>query len=428
MAISIRARIRNTLIGLAIVLCLLFSGLIFLLVYVIEDQVFVNQLKTEQAAFERVIASGNAVLIEAWQPTHTHMRRIDAVDLRSSALSEDKLRRVLAKPGVHEYFDNAQAMFIAHWVRPDTGVPYYLLYDVRELLAVRGSKTTLFALIAGVTVLIMLLAGLVASRLTKSALAPVSRLTGALQNDDLDGVVIQLANEFSQDEIGVLTQELALALESVRKAAQREYEFNRGVSHELRSPIQVARSAAELLQIHADETAPQIDKAVSRLCRSVDEMNEIAEAFLWLASERIVEQSEMCPASALSATLTTLQATFPDQEIVFEVSTLPTFTYPMPRAVLSLVLRSLVRNAMIHGDQAVIAVEINIQGVLVNNAVKSSTLPNRGFGLGLTIVQRICERFECALNTHQTDDGHYQAAIVFAGNNNHSINDLALAN
>ena len=39
----------------------------------------------------------------------------------------------------------------------------------------------------------------------------------------------------------------------MRESSQREYEFNRSVSHELRSPIQVAQSAMELLQVQIDQ-------------------------------------------------------------------------------------------------------------------------------------------------------------------------------
>jgi len=59
MSISITSRMRNAMVGLSVSLCVLFTGLIFLLVYVIEDQVFVNQLKIEQAEFEKFFVSAN---------------------------------------------------------------------------------------------------------------------------------------------------------------------------------------------------------------------------------------------------------------------------------------------------------------------------------------------------------------------------------
>jgi len=249
MAISVTARIRDAMLGLTVGLCVLFAALIFLLVYVIEDQIFVNQLKLEQASYEQTIKAADPPAIQAWQPTNAYIQRIDHSDGLPQALPNKNLQTILASTGVHEFFDDNEALFIAHFSRPDTGASYFLRYDVQDLLAVRGSKLALFVLIGGLTLLIMLIAMVLAGRLTKSTLAPVSRLSDALKENDLDHVVIELAQEFSQDEIGVLAGELAQALENVQAAAQREYEFNRGVSHELRSPIQVAQSASELLEL-----------------------------------------------------------------------------------------------------------------------------------------------------------------------------------
>jgi hypothetical protein len=38
---------------------------------------------------------------------------------------------------------------------------------------------------------------------------------------------------------------------------------------------------------------------------------------------------------------------------------------------------------------------------------------NKGFGMGLSIVQRICDRFDCALNASREDDNCYSVFLVF---------------
>lgn len=413
MAISITSRVRNALVGLTLGLCLLFTALIFVLVYVIEDQVFVNQMKIEQAAFERIIADADPQQIRDWRPSNTNIQRIDSADNLPDSLPDTAVSSVVVSRGVHEYFDDGNAMFIASQVQPNNGVPYYLVYDVKDLLVVRNTKRTLLALISGLTLIITAIAVMLARWLTKTTLAPVSRLSRALQNDDLDHVVIELANEFSQDEIGVLTRELAQALERVRESAQREYEFNRGVSHELRSPIQVAQSATELLQIYAGERDTKISKPISRLQRSVAEMNEIAEAFLWLASERVVKQNEMCSVTALQKTLFAVQSAFPTHEIVINTAPLTPFYYPLPSTVLSVVVRSLVRNAVIHGELSPIIVDMHADSITVSNSVDLKADDIKGFGIGLSIVQRICDRFGCELKTHLKNDNRYSSSVAF---------------
>ena len=413
MAISITSRVRNAMVGLVVVLSLLFTGLIFMLVYIIEDQVFVNQVKVEQRAFELIIADADPQKIRDWQPLNRNIVRIDSAKDFPKSLPAKALASVVERRGVHEYFDDDNAMFIASLMRPNNSSSYYLVYDVKDLLVVRNTKRTLFALIGMLTAVIAAASVIFAGRLTKSTMAPVSRLSKALQNNDLDHVIIALANEFSQDEIGVLTRELAQALERVRESAEREYQFNRGVSHELRSPIQVAQSATELLQLYAAESDIKISKPLARLRRSVAEMNEIAEAFLWLASDRIVEQSELCSLVALQTSLAAVQSAFPTHEIVINTLSTKHFSYPLPSSVLSVVIRSLVRNSVIHGDLSPIMVEIHADRISVSNSVSMRTQQNKGFGIGLSIVQRICDRFGCELNTHLESDNRYISSITF---------------
>ena len=252
------------MVGLTLVLCLLFAILTILLVYIIEDQVFVNRIKAEQQAFERVLLA-QPQSEDEWQPLNTNIKRIDNAKGLPDSLPESTLTTILESQGIHEYFDNDNAMFIASLKTPRTDTPYYLVYDVSELLAVRKSKSSLFILIGLLTLIISFVAVLLARQLSKATLAPVSRLSQALQGNDVDDVVIKLAKEFSEDEIGVLARELALSLERVKQLAQREYDFNRAVSHELRSPIQIAQSATELLQLLMVEQDSKTHKLLSRL-------------------------------------------------------------------------------------------------------------------------------------------------------------------
>jgi len=411
MAISITSRIRNAMVGLAIALCALFTALIFLLVYVIEDQVFINQLKAEQGAFEKIAAT-DPPASDDWQPANANILRIDNVDDLPSSLPSTMVSRVVASPGIHEYFDDENAMFIASLRLSNDSSAYYLVYDVKHLLVVQNTKRILFFLIGGLTLVISITAVLVARKLTKSTLAPISRLSGALRDNDLDHVVIDLANDFSGDEVGILTHELAQALERVQKSVQREYEFNRGVSHELRSPIQVAQSATELLQHYASESDTQISKPISRLQRSVAEMNEVVEAFLWLASDRLLEPHDMCAGSALLNTVVDLQFSLPDREIITNVQATESL-YPLPFNVLSMVLRSLVRNAASHGDLSAIGIQLQDDRIVVSNSVDSLSHYNKGFGIGMSIVQRICDRFGCELITLLENENQYVCSIVF---------------
>ena len=405
---------RNAMVGLSVSLCVLFTCLIFLLAYIIEDQVFINQLKAEQIEFEKVYLNENEERALKWTPNNSNIKLIRSVEKLPRNIANNVQQRIIAQAGIHEYFDGNNAFSIANIALPSADSSYFLLYDVKNLLAVRGSKLTLFALIGGLTLLITIVAIFLARRLTRSTLAPISNLSNALKSKELDHVVIELANEFSEDDVGMLAREVALSLDRVRASATREYEFNRGVSHELRSPIQVAQSAIELLQLASDDDHLKFKKPISRLHRAVTEMNEIAQAFLWLASDRQLKPNEMCSVTTLPDIVASVQSTYADSRISVNTSEFNTpFSYPMPNAVLSVVVRNLLRNAVTHGDNSTITVTLKPSFISISNSTSSNHVENGSFGVGLSIVERICERFKCALQNEQQGDGQFVASVTF---------------
>ena len=110
--------------------------------------------------------------------------------------------------------------------------------------------------------MIILVAIFIARLLVNRTLLSAKNLNDKLQHSELDTAIIEFAHEFSEDEIGSLTNELSLALIQVQDAAQQEFEFNRGVSHELHSPIQVGQSATELLEANLEDKMMVIQKSL----------------------------------------------------------------------------------------------------------------------------------------------------------------------
>jgi len=147
-------------------------------------------------------------------------------------------------------------------------------------------------------------------------------------------------------------------------------------------------------------------------------MNEIAEAFLWLASDRVLDNNDMCPVATLTNTLVSAQSRYTDAEITIKTSEDRTsFHYPMPSAALSVVVRNLIRNAVIHGTRSPIIVDLQTELISVTNKVDINANQAKGFGVGLSIVQRICDRFNCTLYTDQKSDNYYSSSIQFSSKN-----------
>lgn len=403
MGISISARIRYAMLGLSTVLCVLFAALIFMLVYIVEDRVFTNQIQKERRAYHDSGFAPN------WYPQNAHIKKIDSSAELPTYFPQNFVKRISRLSGIHEYFDHDKAIFVAHYRVEAAGTSYFLLYDVSDFLAVRGTKSTLFILITVIALVIIVIAVFLAQWLTKTTLAPVRRLSRELQTREIDDMVIELAHQFSQDEIGILAQELALALERARDAAKREYEFNRGVSHELRTPIQAAQSATELLMMSNKQNDAKQQKYIERLSRAITEMNQVVEAFLWLSKDHNRRPSDVCSIYAIGTAIQEYQPI----SIVYDKEISEHSVYQLPENVLVIVMRSLIKNAVTYSTIDSIQVTFSLTRIhIVNARPEGEVATSSGWGIGLTIMERLCEYFQCELIINDRDPKLYSVGVM----------------
>lgn len=406
MTISIKSRIRNALVGMSLLLCVGFSAVIFMIAFVIEDQVFVNQLKVQQNDLLIYLDHGGE--LTGWRASLPGLTLSESLTTFEGALSASEATVISANQGIHEYFNEQSAGFISHLVHPLSERPLFLQYDVSSLLVVRASKNSILILLGILSLLIAVLAIVLSRKLAAHTLTPIQLLTGALEEGQSWEKIRVIADNFSGDEVGVLARELAKSVEQEHDSAQREFEFNQGVSHELRSPIQVAKSAAELLEFrqqkdtHGDPRGSELP----RLKRAVQQMEEVAEAFLWLSSDKLTSGERTSPEQIQSL----CETAWPSVHIEFESQLASDQYYPIPFAPLMVIMRSLITNALEHGDKASIRVDCAEQHVIVSNDYSIEENGHPGFGIGESITSRLCERFGCRLVISNSNNGEDPAS------------------
>jgi signal transduction histidine kinase len=412
---SIALRIKKVLLSMTLGLSLVFGLLIFLLMYVIEDQIFINLLHAEQDHFNQQTGQQ----INSWKPANRYMKLV----VNKQNLSEEFQNVVTEKLGVYEFFQDGSAFFILHgkkqFAENMQKSSYYITYDVSELLAVRHSRTTLVTTVIIVTLLVMLIAIWVAIRLSKKSLAPLKKLTDDLQSQDLSELPEGFSQLFVGDEVGILATQLEEAIKRAQSASQREFEFNRGVSHELRSPIQVALNSVELLELTQIELKD--NKVIQRLKRSINQMEQISEAFLWLASNRSVEHEITNPSDVLQESINGYMKQHPNKQINFMNHVSQKLQIRTPQSVFIVIIDNLLRNAIQHGSDDEIQVILCEDNILITNSHSANPALNNqsktgGYGVGLMIVERICQRLDWKLSMQSNNDSFVSAKITM---NNH---------
>ena len=356
-------------------------------------------------------------------------------------------------PGYHHLPTSAD--FSAAYIS-DRGVDRLaLIFDgeqVREL-------SVFFGLVPLALVLIVLyLAAWLSYRAARLAVSPVEWLAREVHRLDPER---PNASVFSPEnlpgrpdrEVVDLADALGRLARQVNEFLERERNFTRDASHELRSPLTVIRLAADML-LSEQELDHPARNSVNRIKRATNDIEELTEAFLLLARETerglaiepvdineiLVEEIER--ARLLVGTRPLSLKLLPECHMRLEASS----------KVLSVLLGNLLRNAVNYTDEGVVQVrigrgfvEISDSGVgmareevdkvfrpfyrgaedeqtpspnsaRANSAQANATPARRrrgGHGVGLTIVKRLSDRFSWPVSIDSTPGVGTRVVVEF---------------
>jgi signal transduction histidine kinase len=257
------------------------------------------------------------------------------------------------------------------------------------------------------------------------AVAPVAQLAKVVADIDLEHLSAGdhkriEASQFGDDEVGLLAATIEKTLERIGAFVARERYFTSSASHELRTPITVITGALELLEQSNLSAADA--KLIDRVRRATLDMKTTIEMFLCLARETddglYDEQFLVEPLvnQAIDQQRHLLSGKFVDVEIEHLANPL---VFGHPQAFF-IAVNNLVRNAFEHtlASQGPIRIIIKEQELLVTNQMNCETdrrhtqtdASSHGYGLGLGIVQRLCERNGWLFSFH-ADEAHVVARV-----------------
>lgn len=291
----------------------------------------------------------------------------------------------------------------------------YLVFEVEQV----EQLVTLFGLIPlSLALTVIYLSLYSAYRVSRQAVSPIVALARQVQDLDPSApdpklLVIDPALD-PDEEITVLQEALQDMIRKVTEYTERERHFTRDASHELRTPLTVIKMAAERLL----KTLPEDSNdrgLVERIRNNASDMNRLTEAFLLLAREweQGLDRDWVCVNEIAALELDRMSIIYPDAPIEARLEQNCRLFVLAPNKVVESVIGNLVRNAFAYTDAGSVIVRINRNNVEISDtgagmdeqeveqifeAFYSKGRQRGGFGVGLTIVKRLTERFNWSVS------------------------------
>ncbi len=293
--------------------------------------------------------------------------------------------------------------------------------DQRLVLVFDGRRVDVLAFWFGLVPLALVLLGLYLSawlgfRASRRAFSPIIALAREVRELDLES---PHNHAFDQDwipddpddEVRVLSDAMERFVRRLNEFIARERQFTRDASHELRSPLTVLRMATDLL-----DNDPSLDKAgrksLARIKRATRDMEELIGAFLLLARENEsgLPAEDLCINEIAARELENARLLADDKPIESKLEEQCKLLIEAPEKVLSVLIGNLLRNAFSYTEAGKVAVRILPRKVIIEDSgvgisedrlrliyepfVQGDNHRRGGYGVGLTIVRRLSDRFD----------------------------------
>jgi len=299
------------------------------------------------------------------------------------------------------------------------------------LTEVNRFRASLWSWLGGVVVLLLILQLL----LLRWGLAPLRVLARDLKR--IESGERELLQESYPRELGMVTDNLNLLIQTERKQQARYRTTLADLAHSLKTPLAVIRGILER-QGREMSLPDDIQSRMSQIEEQVDRMNQLVSYQL----QRAVKSDETAPlarrvnvASAVDKVVRALEKVYADKQVSIQVSVEPDVLFMGDERDLLELIGNLLDNACKYGNgrvsvsaslsetpsrQLSIVVEDNGPGIstgdrerVLQRGVRLDTL-EQGQGIGLAVVVDIVNSYGGQIEVSDTGSGGARVQLVFS--------------
>lgn len=312
-----------------------------------------------------------------------------------------------------------------------SGAEFVLAFDTSKSHSVWSMSDELLIFLLLWIVLFLALAAFMAKKFSRHIQGQLKLLLATIKQSSSPTRLQQFSDKQSIDELAQFAQLFAQVWQQKIDILAREKQGLEYLSHELRTPIQASLATLELLAL---KTADK--KIIDRLSRSLNRMTRLSNAVLYLMGSTKtlatypVDVLKLCQELAAelqpladvkqqrivistvsnTAAQDTLQTHMAESEgltINSSKAAATSVKILATREVIETLLSILLTNALQHSDNSPIIIKLSNNQIRIQNHIKpleasqSATDQgegHHGFGIGLTIAQRLADKFNLQLS------------------------------
>lgn len=315
------------------------------------------------------------------------------------------------KPGFFEHLRGNEDKHFLVFDHPSGRGLMYVIYqdDADDYLDDYEDSLHYFTFIFGL--LLSLIMGGYSFYFVRSLSQPLAKIDQKIRQMPPDQPSFEVETQYR--ETREIEQALLDSKNNIAGFFQREKEFSRFASHELRTPIMVIQGSADLLNKVPNQ--PNVaKKAINRLHQASDDMRILTETFLLLGKESIEKHhfSQCNLADQLHQQLIVMEPLFAKQDASYYLEINQAATISAPLSFITIIINNLIKNAFSYsiGD---IEIKLAHDHLIIINRHDGNEIYNQGYGCGLVIVQRICERMQWPF-TITDNDVTFTAKVTFS--------------
>lgn len=405
---SLKKRIIIGFMSFALLIAMVFSLFNFMFLYNVEDTFFDAMIK-EEAQYIQAHWLNTGKLV---QPKRKFMTAYNA----PNALPVDLQRAMEQAPNQREYSgDESRHYHVLYSTKPD----YVLVAEVSDYLVVRPLRLNIALVLVATSLIMILFALILGYWIAKRTTKPLSQLATLVADTSPTQLPTNFSKDFPNNEIGLLASTLENSLLRINQFIEREQNFTRDASHELRTPVTIIKNAMELLD---QQDCSEKEKLIlARVTQANRKMEQTINTLLSLArEEKQPKKFNYIKILPLIERAIIEQATLLEgKNVEVDVSVKMDREVQLSSVVLQILLTNLIANAFQYTEQGIVSISMNgntlcisdsgkgidknIQGNVFDPLVKGEN--SKGFGIGLSLVKRLCEQYQLTLEIDSSDNG-----------------------